>query len=495
MNKKQLKRLIKIEDRVHQIALDMGLDFNPIEFDVVPAQKMLEIMAYNIPTNISNWKFGRDYEMNRTIYEHMGSGLPYEVVISDENPRAYLMETNTLPVQVLVIAHVYGHAAFAKMNQWFQRVNYRKNIIEYMYQAQKRFNKYEAIFGIDEVEKTIDAAHALQLNMDPFDLYDEEEKRKRLFEAQKKRNVVSKSDFDDLDFENSKEIDKENVNLHNSRLWHRIKNKIPVQPTQNILSFIVNYSDHIDDWQRDILETIIAEGKCYWPIMRTKTINEGFATFIHNKIMMQLFKEGLLKTEEHADFNYSNSLVISPNPYQINPYHLGYKMLCDIEERWNKGRHGDDWNEETKRDTLKEWNSEENEGLKKILSIVKTHNDWMFVNEFLTYDLIKELKLYTYMKRDAVVSYDYVITDDDAKAIKEAICKMYINSSIPKIFINAVDDAGKLVLNHDEELGGRTLDKEYALKTMEHIRHLWGRKVSLSTLNESGKSYITWLSH
>ena len=69
MNKTELQRLVKIEDRIYQIAEEEGLDFCDIEFDIIPDQKMLEIMAYRIPGNISNWKYGRDYERLRTIHE------------------------------------------------------------------------------------------------------------------------------------------------------------------------------------------------------------------------------------------------------------------------------------------------------------------------------------------------------------------------------------------------------------------------------------------
>ena len=59
MNKSELRRLIKIEKRINEIVKDdLGLECYPIEFDIIPPQKMLEIMAYNIPTNISNWKRG-----------------------------------------------------------------------------------------------------------------------------------------------------------------------------------------------------------------------------------------------------------------------------------------------------------------------------------------------------------------------------------------------------------------------------------------------------
>ena len=115
----ELKRLQKIEKRVYEIASENGLIFCDIEFDIVPKEKMFEIMAYGMPGQISNWKFGRDYEKTRTIYEKMGAGLPYEVVVHTDPSRAYLMKDNTIAVQSLILSHVVAHVAFFTMNQNF----------------------------------------------------------------------------------------------------------------------------------------------------------------------------------------------------------------------------------------------------------------------------------------------------------------------------------------------------------------------------------------
>jgi stage V sporulation protein R len=118
MNDQELKRLIKIEEKLYEYAHDFGLDFHDIEWDIIPDQKMFEIMAYRIPGNISNWKYGRDYERIRTINENVYDGLPLEVVINSDPSRAYLMKSNTIGQQVLVMAHVIGHVAFFTMNRF-----------------------------------------------------------------------------------------------------------------------------------------------------------------------------------------------------------------------------------------------------------------------------------------------------------------------------------------------------------------------------------------
>ena len=118
MRKSDLQKIIKLEHRIQQIVEDeMEVDCLPVEFDIIPPQKMLEIMAYNIPTNISNWKKGRDYEIHRTRYDYGDPGLPYEVVVNSTPAKAYLMNSNTVGQHALVIAHVYGHVGFLKSNK------------------------------------------------------------------------------------------------------------------------------------------------------------------------------------------------------------------------------------------------------------------------------------------------------------------------------------------------------------------------------------------
>ena len=121
MTSQELERLRALEQRIGEIAKGFGLATVPIDFEVVPAQRMFEAMAYGFPTNFSHWTFGRDYEQQRTVDEHTGGGIPYEVVWNYEVPRAFLVETNPFALNVLVIAHVYGHVDFFLKNHFLQK--------------------------------------------------------------------------------------------------------------------------------------------------------------------------------------------------------------------------------------------------------------------------------------------------------------------------------------------------------------------------------------
>jgi len=481
MKKSDLQKLIKIEDRVKEIVTEMGLKFVDVEFDVCSPQKMLEIMAYRLPTNISSWKYGRDYEKSRTIYENLDPNLPYEVVCNSEPARAYLMNTNTLAVQSLVVAHVYGHVNFFTENKYF--ANSRNDMISVMSEATKRFNSYEKKYGIDEVERIVDAGHAIQFHSSPFETETEDEKRTRVYEQTKKmiHGDVHRSEYGDLSSSNKISLDID-VELKNQRLWRQLKTRTPVEPTEDLLRYIIDNSVVLEDWQKDILETLRMEGQYFWPNIRTKQMNEGWATMIHEKVMNKLFMEGILNSSEHAQYNFSNSLVKAKQRMSMNPYLIGSTMWRDIEDRWNTGRHGDEWKDCTSHAEKENWDKDEGKGWQKCKEVMRTYTDWFFMQDFLTTDIIDELDMYLYKPIESSMTIDYIRTHHSAEEVRQIIINSFAHSGIPKIevFDGNMRNSGFMRLKHS--WGGSNLDKKFALETLSHIRYLWGRLVSLETM-------------
>jgi len=307
MNKLELQRLVKLEERIYQIAEEEGLKFVPIEFDIVPENKMLEIMAYGMPGQISNWKFGRDYERLKTIYEHSLGGLPMEVVITTNPARSYLMKNNTFAVQALVVAHVVGHVSFSTMNKYHDELD--KDIVSKFIAASDRFNDYERKYGIEILERTVDAGHSIYLHSSPFETEEtEDEKRQRIFKQMKqKAHERVSTEFDDLFVDNNEiameaEVERD---LYNHNLWMKLKNQIPVEPTEDILRFVIDNSRVLSDWQKDILEILRYQGRYTWPHVKTKYMNEGFACIVPNSLVIT--ENGFVKIEEAVQ--YCNKVV------------------------------------------------------------------------------------------------------------------------------------------------------------------------------------------
>jgi len=491
MRNYELDRLKKIEARIYEIAKENGLEFCPIEFDIIPEEKMFEIMAYGMPGQISNWKYGRDYERTRTIYEKMGAGLPYEVVVNTNPARAYLMKDNTIALQALIIAHVVGHVAFFTMNKYHAEND--SNIASRLSAASERFEGYERKYGIDLVEQTVDAGHALMLHSNPWLIEENKsEQLDRIFEKMKKKKH-DKTDtvFSDF-FEDDSQADIEREKWNNA-LYMKLRNKTPIEPMEDILRYIIDNSRVLSDWQKDILEIIRSWGQYVWPNIKTKYMNEGFATFWHEKILKQLFKEKLLTDTDHSECNYSNSLVKAKNPFAMNPYLIGSVIWEDIIKRWNKGTHGDTFNEIMNHEEKINFDDKSMKGNEKMFKVLRTSNDWMFMNNFLTAELVRKLDLYMYVKKDNVFVEDLVITDKEAEELRQIIVRSFSHSGIPKIFVRDgnYNNSNELLLIHEHV--GADLNPEYAKKTLEHIQFLWGEKCILKTIKLGVKdTYVAY---
>src|SRR5688572_10617586 len=110
-------------DRIRRIALEMGLDFFEVIYEMVDFQQMNEIAAYmGFPTRYPHWRWGMEYERMRRSYTY-GLHKIYEMVINNDPSYAYLLDSNELIDQKLVIAHVYAHSDFFKNNMLFAPTN------------------------------------------------------------------------------------------------------------------------------------------------------------------------------------------------------------------------------------------------------------------------------------------------------------------------------------------------------------------------------------
>jgi stage V sporulation protein R len=477
----ELDRITEFDEKIREIAKHFGLDFFPQEFDAIPAQKMLEIMAYRFPVNFSHWSFGRDYEREKTKHEH-GFGLPYEVVLNSNPSRAYLMRTNPFPVQVMVMAHVYAHNDFMKNNFHFRPT--RRDILPSASEAAIRFQGYEKRFDQEEVERLIDNGLSIELNIDPdFFIKEENEEQKRERLSTPLAPAEVSGPYDDL-------VPKKKKDRPSDEEYNR---KTPLEPERDIMLYIINHSPKpLKEWEKDILSVIRDQSRYFMPQRRTKIMNEGWATFWHIKIMDQLFKDGLLNEEEHGYYNLYNSRVLATNPRTINPYLIGLRLFQDIEDRWNKGRFGKEW-EECRDPRKKEtWDLGFRQGREKIFEVRRSYSDRFFIEHFLTEQLVDDLDLYIYTGKQEYGEIKYVIDEVDWKKIRSLLVSQLSNFDIPLIMVEDGDYKGKreLYLRHAYE--GIELDKEYREKTMEHIYYLWDRPVHLESVLDDVKVIFTF---
>ncbi|MFP3440941.1 SpoVR family protein, partial [Pantoea sp. SIMBA_133] len=78
---------------------------------------------------------------------------------------AFLLDTNSLIQNKLIIAHVLAHCDFFKNNVRFS--NTRRDMVESMTATAERVAYYEHHYGKDEVENFLDAVLSIQEHIDP----------------------------------------------------------------------------------------------------------------------------------------------------------------------------------------------------------------------------------------------------------------------------------------------------------------------------------------
>jgi len=161
---------------------------------------------------------------------------------------------------------------------------------------------------------------------------------------------------------------------------------------------------------------------------------------------------------------------------------VGLKIIEDIEDRWNKGRFGKEW-EECEDPVRKEaWDLGTGKGREKIFEVRKCYSDRFFIEQFLTEKLVHDLNLYLYEGKAEPGEIRYVITGRDWRRIKNLLVSHLSTFSIPLIFVEDGDFKGRRELYLRHAYDGIELDQEYRQKTMEHIYYLWARPVHLESV-------------
>jgi stage V sporulation protein R len=216
---------------------------------------------------------------------------------------------------------------------------------------------------------------------------------------------------------------------------------------------------------------------------------QGFVnhnSFWHTEIMTQK----ALKDDEVIDFADHHAGVVAVHPGRLNPYKLGLELLRDVEDRWNRGRFGKEYEECEDLRVKKNWDKQLGLGRQKLFEIRRLYNDVTFLDEFLTPEFCLEQKLFTFKyNRDTDL---YEIASREFKEIKEKLLFRMTNFGQPYIFVEDgnYNNRGELYLRHRHE--GVDLKMDYARDTMRNIHRIWTRPVHLETMVDDKKRLISF---
>src|SRR5258706_4611906 len=157
--------LQRVHEAIEEIALgELGLNIYPNQIEVITSEQMLDAYAsVGLPLMYRHWSFGKRFAHHETLYRRGLQGLAYQIVINSSPCISYIMEENSMTMQTLVIAHAaFGHNHFFKNNYLFRQWTDAEGIFDYLAFARDYTAKCEERYGVEAVERVIDAAHALK---------------------------------------------------------------------------------------------------------------------------------------------------------------------------------------------------------------------------------------------------------------------------------------------------------------------------------------------
>ncbi|MEV9501177.1 SpoVR family protein [Bacillus safensis] len=446
--KRLLQRAI---DEITEIAEGFGLDFYPMRYEICPAEIIYTFGAYGMPTRFSHWSFGKQFHKMKLHYD-LGLSKIYELVINSNPCYAFLLDNNTLVQNKLIVAHVLAHCDFFKNNCRFQ--NTKRDMVESMSAAAERIKEYEHVHGTKEVESFLDAVLAIQEHIDPS-----------LVRSKLSWSIDDEEDEDDKPKRQTPYDDLWGMDEPKTREKKKNVKQFPPKPEKDLLLFIEAHSRELEPWQRDVLTMLREEMLYFWPQLETKIMNEGWASYWHQRIMRELD----LDTSESIEFAKLNAGVVQPSKTGINPYYLGLKIFEDIEERYDNPC-----------EELKKAGVTEGSGRSKMFEVREIESDISFIRNYLTKDLVMREDLYLFQKQGR----DYKVIDKEWKAVRDQLVSMRVNGGFP--YLTVIDGDylknNELYIKHWYE--GIELDLKYLEKVLPYLYQLWGRSVHIESVLE-----------
>ncbi|MEM9197285.1 MAG: SpoVR family protein [Pseudomonadota bacterium] len=458
---------------------DLGLDLYANQIEIISSEQMLDAYSsVGMPLMYRHWSFGKQFIQNERAYQKGFQGLAYEIVINSNPCVSYCMEENSMAMQALVIAHAAcGHNHFFKANHLFRQWTDPEGILDYLDYARGFIANCEERHGQREVERVLDAAHALMpsgvfRHRRPPSLSLKAERareRERLAEEEKRVHYLW-----DSFTRGSRPTASDETEARERKRRMRL-------PEENLIFFIEHYSPVLEPWQRETLRIVRNIAQYFYPQKQTQVMNEGCATFVHYHILNLMHRRGQIDDGAMLEILHSHSNVLTQPDFDdrrfsgINPYALGFAMMMDIKRICETPEEEDrawfpdiagcgDW-----RGVLKDaW---------------ANFRDESFIQQFLSPRVMRAFHMFA-LSDDATDPWYLVsgIHDEHGyRTVRDAFARSRdISIQEPEIEVADVDLLGDRVLQlRHNRRDGISLDPAQRDATLAHVRTLWGYSVRM----------------
>jgi stage V sporulation protein R len=235
-----------------------------------------------------------------------------------------------------------------------------------------------------------------------------------------------------------------------------------------------------EDWTDEVIALEEGRGDVY-DITVAETHRYASAGLLsHNSYWhSKLMTEKVCDDGEIIEYAERNAGVMESGSGRLNPYKLGVELYRHVEDRWNRGQHGKEWEDCDDLEARRSWNRRNGEGRKKIFDVRKMYTDVTFIDEFLTPEFAAEHKLYAFGWNARNERFE--IETRKFKEVKEKLLFQLTNAGQPFIHVEDANlgNRGELLLRHDHQ--GIDLKVDWAREVLKALVRVWRRPVEIHT--------------
>lgn len=283
---KDMNELMIWDARMARAGARIGLKPFPIQYELVTDSQMVQLMPYvMMPTDYRHWSKGKQAERDKDSAKFMHI---FEAVLNTNPSICYLGTTNTLEMQLNVMAHaVWGHVDFFANNQTFRETS-PDTVVARFAQGKRLIDSMieDPDWGWEGVEYILDACHALEHYCgwvpQVIETVPEQQLRDNLMEsARELRRRISTEGKLSAGLKGGLERELASIEQQLKRF--------PIAPTGDLLGVLMNaeYNPTAPDEVRTLISIVRDRSRYFQPQGRTKFMNEGWASYWEKWLLLQ----------------------------------------------------------------------------------------------------------------------------------------------------------------------------------------------------------------
>jgi len=451
-----------------------------------------------IPTLYDYWVQDVEVLQEQGRYE-LYPNNPYETVINTRPPISYYNDNNPDWLNVMIFYHVIGHIDFFQNNLFFRhtrdydftgRALADKRLFAKLRSEKGRWVDYviefartiDNLVGYFDLLATSDAAKGecpLSLLDYYFDVFLQRGPKSgvSLYSQEIERyNRLLREFPEDGETRFLKSVTEKHAELEALHA-KKVKEKKTVGRTDPLL-FLMEYSPFLNReenrWMLMVLEVIRSTSLYFQPQIRTKILNEGWASYWHDTLFLG---DDRIRGHE-VDYALVNAKVTSMPRVGLNPYALGLRLFQYLEQQADRGRTGLAYFQTAGRHARQRFDRATGQGREYIFHIRQSHCDSMFINSFIDQDFVDLHRLFVAGKRlnKERMTWEYFVKSRKAADYKEMVADSLYHP--PRVEVK-VGEGNVLVLNHVFE--GKPLLRDFIQGVLLGLEYLWGGEVHLFT--------------